>query len=109
MPTYSLLLIALISACSHNTGTQQRGTEQKKNAGQGQKLQIQALEKQIEQIASAAKGRVGVATVVLESEESVPNNPDQQLSISLNAHDHFPMQSVYKLPIGMTVMKQVEE
>ncbi len=29
-------------------------------------------------------------------------------SVSLNAHDHFPMQSVYKLPIGMAVLKQVE-
>ena len=28
-------------------------------------------------------------------------------SVSLNPHDHFPMQSVYKLPIGMAVMKQV--
>ena len=52
----------------------------------------------MEQIASAAKGRVGVAAVVLETGESV----------SLNPHDHFPMQSVYKLPIGMAVMKQVD-
>ena len=26
----------------------------------------------------------------------------------LDPHDHFPMQSVYKLPIGMAVMKQVD-
>src|SRR5207253_8008690 len=56
------------------------------------------LQKQIEQIASVTHGRVGVAAVVLESGESV----------SLNPHDHFPMQSVYKLPIGMAVMKQVD-
>jgi len=30
------------------------------------------------------------------------------LSVSLNPHDHFPMQSVYKLPIAMAVMKQVD-
>jgi beta-lactamase class A len=36
--------------------------------------------------------------VVLESGET----------ISLNPSDHFPMQSVYKLPIGMAVMKQVD-
>lgn len=56
------------------------------------------LQKQIEQIASAAKGRVGVAAEVLETGESV----------SLNPHEHFPMQSVYKLPIGMAVLAQVD-
>ena len=57
-----------------------------------------ALQKQIAQLASAAKGRVGVAAEVLETGESV----------SLNPHDHFPMQSVYKLPIGMVVLAQVD-
>jgi len=56
------------------------------------------LRNEIEQITLAAKGRVGVAEVVLETGEKV----------SLNPHDHFPMQSVYKLPIGMAVMKQVD-
>lgn len=56
------------------------------------------LRKQIEQITSASKGRVGVAAVVLETGESVYINP----------HDHFPMQSVYKLPIGMAVLHQVD-
>jgi beta-lactamase class A len=56
------------------------------------------LQEQLEQIASAAKGRVGVSAVVLETGETV----------SLNPREHFPMQSVYKLPIGMAVMKQVD-
>jgi beta-lactamase class A len=56
------------------------------------------LQKQIEQIAAAAKGHVGVAASVLETGESA----------SLNPRDHFPMQSVYKLPIGMAVMKLVD-
>jgi beta-lactamase class A len=56
------------------------------------------LRKQIEQIASAAKGRVGVAAELLETGESV----------SLNPREHFPMQSVYKLPIGMAVLAQVD-
>jgi beta-lactamase class A len=56
------------------------------------------LRKQIEQIAAEAKGRVGVAAEVLETGESV----------SLNPHDHFPMQSVYKLPIAMAVLAQVD-
>ena len=58
-----------------------------------------ALQKRLEEIASAARGQVGVSAVVLESGESV----------SLNASDHFPMQSVYKLPISMAVMQQVDQ
>jgi len=45
-----------------------------------------------------AKGRVGVAAEVLETGASV----------SLNPQEHFPMQSVYKLPIGMAVLAQVD-
>lgn len=56
------------------------------------------LEKRIERIASASKGRVGVAALVLETGESV----------SLNYREQFPMQSVYKLPIGMAVLNQVD-
>ncbi len=55
------------------------------------------LEKQFAQIAEAAKGKVGVMAVVLETGESA----------SLNADQHFPMQSVYKLPIAMAVMDQI--
>lgn len=60
--------------------------------------QSRELQNQLARITSAAKGKVGVAAVVLETGETV----------SLNPQDHFPMQSVYKLPIGMAVMKQVD-
>jgi beta-lactamase class A len=56
------------------------------------------LQNQLAQIAAAAKGKVGVMAVVIESGEMA----------SLNPQDHFPMQSVYKLPISMAVMKQVD-
>jgi len=56
------------------------------------------LEKQIAKIAEEAKGKVGVAAVVLETGDSVMLNGDQ----------HFPMQSVYKLPIAMAVMEQIK-
>lgn len=56
------------------------------------------LKTEIEQIASTARGRVGVSASVLETGQSV----------SLNSSDHFPMQSVYKLPISMAVLKQVD-
>jgi beta-lactamase class A len=55
------------------------------------------LEKAIAEIAKEAKGKVGVAAVVIETGESV----------GLNAGERFPMQSVYKLPIAMAVMEQI--
>jgi beta-lactamase class A len=57
------------------------------------------LKAQLNEIAGLAKGHVGVAAVVLETGEMLA---------SLNSQDHFPMQSVYKLPISMAVMKQVD-
>src|SRR2546430_1997088 len=53
----------------------------------------------ITQIAALAKGHVGVSAMILETGESVA---------ALNSQDHFPMQSAYKLPISMAVMKQVD-
>lgn len=55
------------------------------------------LEAQIAKIAAEAKGKVGVAAVIIETGEAA----------LLNADDRFPMQSVYKLPISMAVMDQV--
>ena len=55
------------------------------------------LEKQIAKIAEDAKGKVGVAAMMLETGEAA----------MLNSAEQFPMQSVYKLPISMAVMDQV--
>ena len=52
------------------------------------------LEKRIAAIAADAKGKVGVAAVVLETGEAAMVNADHQ----------YPMQNVYKLPISMAVM-----
>ena len=57
------------------------------------------LQKQIAEIAKESKGKVGVAAIVLETGENV----------GLNDSEQFPMQSVYKLPIAMAVLKQVDE
>ena len=95
--TSTLLLLCLTSACagrpiprqdkSANTSTTKTDDQQNKE-----------LQTQLAEIASAAKGKVGVAAVILETGESV----------SLNSFDHYPPQSVYKLPISMAVMKQVD-
>jgi beta-lactamase class A len=98
---YALLLVFVASACSFGTKVWKDNPTIKPANSQTTKPTDppnQQLQKQLEQIASAAKGKVGVSAVVLETEETV----------SLNPHDHFPMQSVYKLPIGMAVMKQVD-
>jgi beta-lactamase class A len=95
-----LLLILLTSACSSIAPTQERAVHTTPNdiVRQRQELKDSGLQTQLAGIASAAKGRVGVSALVLETGQTV----------SLNPHDHFPMQSVYKLPIGMAVMKQFD-
>jgi beta-lactamase class A len=98
--SYALLSISLTPACSNSATTQEKSVHTTQNAVAKQRKELQdaELQRQLLQIASAANGKVGVAAVVLETGETV----------SLNSHDHFPMQSVYKLPISMAVLKQVD-
>jgi len=98
--TYGVLGVLLASACSRADVFQRAPgpTNSAVNTQQPAKKEDDVLRKQIEQIASAAKGHVGVAAEVLETKQAV----------SLNGRDHFPMQSVYKLPIGMTVLHGVD-
>jgi beta-lactamase class A len=58
----------------------------------------ESLRGRVEQIARAAQGRVGATATVLETGESV----------ALQGDKRFPMQSVYKLPIAMAVLDQVD-
>ena len=60
---------------------------------------VASLRNQIGQIAQAAQGRVGVAATVLQTGASVELHGDEQ----------FPMQSVYKMPIGMAVLHLVDQ
>jgi beta-lactamase class A len=53
---------------------------------------------QIEQIAREAKGRVGAAVLVAETSTGA----------AFHGTEHFPMQSVYKLAIGMAALDAVE-
>src|ERR1044072_6170731 len=85
------VLLLMLGVCSCNAAS-------KTETAPAAVKQNNELQKRIEQIASMAKGRVGVAAEVLETGESV----------SLNPREHFPMQSVYKLPIGMAVLAQVD-
>lgn len=57
------------------------------------------LSVQLARIAAQAHGRVGVACAL----------PGESLDCNLHAADAFPMQSVYKLPIAMTMLHAVEQ
>jgi beta-lactamase class A len=57
------------------------------------------LRERIVQIAGTAQGRVGITATVLETKRSV----------TLNGEQRFPMQSVYKFPIAMAVLAQVDQ
>lgn len=50
-------------------------------------------------IAQQARGRVGVSAQILETGKTV---------VGLNAREKFPMQSVYKLPIAMAALAEVD-
>jgi len=57
------------------------------------------LQTQIRQIAHGINGHVGMCAVNIEKEETISYNGDEK----------FPMQSVYKFPIGMAVLHLVDE
>lgn len=61
-------------------------------------LPFAGLPTQFEKIAPAAKGRVGVAVQLIESGQTA----------NLHGDEHFPMHSVYKLPISMAVLQRVD-
>lgn len=87
-----LVLFLTLASCSKKAAVQ--STPSKPDPAR-----FDNLRDSVTQIASLAKGRVGVSAMILETGETVA---------ALNPRDHFPMQSVYKLPISMAVMKQVD-
>jgi len=98
----TILIITLVGACTCTTEDPLKFPTPPPAPGATplEKLELKRdaeLEAQIAKIAAEAKGKVGVAAVVLETGEAA----------LLNAEDRFPMQSVYKLPISMAVMEQV--
>lgn len=102
LPACILIFIFTASACSYGAAVPNEklsnGQENSRELNIENKLNND-LRDQLEKIASAAKGRIGVKALVLESGESV----------SLNSKEHFPMQSVYKLPIAMAVLHEADE
>uniref|UniRef100_UPI0012F4779E Beta-lactamase n=1 Tax=Chitinophaga pinensis (strain ATCC 43595 / DSM 2588 / LMG 13176 / NBRC 15968 / NCIMB 11800 / UQM 2034) TaxID=485918 RepID=UPI0012F4779E len=53
----------------------------------------------VNEIAATARGHVGVAMMSLENGDTM----------TLNGNDHFPMQSVFKVPLAIAVLDQVDK
>lgn len=66
--------------------------------GEPRALGGEALAARLEACVAPAHARVGIAAEVLETHEAVARDPD----------GHYPMQSVYKLPIAMAVLHAVD-
>jgi beta-lactamase class A len=98
VPTLVLALSLCLVSCKNHRRLDERQNPPK-TSNQTPKPN-NSLQPQLMQIALLAKGRVGVSATVLETGETLA---------SMNPRDHFPMQSVYKLPISMAVMKQVDD
>ena len=61
-------------------------------------LSLPSLDTQFNKIAADARGRVGVAVALLGTGESA----------DLHGDEHFPMHSVYKVPIAMAMLRRVD-
>lgn len=97
---FSLLSVGYTSNNSSNAAdNKDRQTDAPKEVAASTANNENALRDRIEQISQEAQGRVGVTATVLETGESVTLNGDQR----------FPMQSVYKFPIAMAVLAQVDQ
>lgn len=96
----SLLTVGCTGSNSNNTeDNQDSQTNAPKEVVTSNTDNKNELRDQIEQISHAAQGRVGVTATVLETGETV----------TLNENQRFPMQSVYKFPIAMAVLAQVDQ
>lgn len=90
----TLIAAALFLNCSQSVSTAQ----QTGKGAQARPLQGN-LREQMEKISLDAQGKVGASVMLLETGPAV----------SFNGGQKFPMQSVYKFPIGMTVLNQVDK
>lgn len=100
---YLLVALVAITACSGVAGNSRQPRDQSATAGEPatgspDNAASAALAAKLKEIAATAKGRVGVDAVMMETGQNVSLAPDE----------HFPMQSVCKLPISMAMLAQVD-
>lgn len=99
--TCILLVASFTPTCSAANSTQKNSPLTNAAVSQAAKSvesRQRELEEQFAKIAGEAKGRVGVWARVLETGEDA----------GLSGREHFPMQSVYKLPIALAVLRDVD-
>ena len=89
-----LLVSALASACAKPANTAASSDAQ----SQPGKVE-QELEQRLKTIADGAQGRVGLCVIHIESGKT----------ISIKGNSQLPLYSVFKLPLAITVLKDVEE
>jgi beta-lactamase class A len=118
--SFALCIAFSASSCSQSGSTSRNtsvsspvsesGTQAPTLKSQVSSANSEALQIQIREIAAEVKGKVGVAAIVLEegNEAGGRGQEADAALVSLNPHEHFPMQSVYKLPISMAVMQAVD-
>lgn len=100
-----LLLSALASACTKSATTAElrKNNESPSPAATGTQNQPDKVEQELEQrlkiICDGAQGTVALSVVHIESGKT----------ISLNGNSKLPLYSVFKLPLAIAVLKDVEE
>ena len=96
-----LLFSALALACTNSTITAEIKTAPSPAATVEQKQPgvEQELERRLKTISEGAQGKVGLSVVHIESGKSV----------SINGKSQLPLYSVFKLPVAIVALKEIEE
>ena len=96
-----LLFSTFASACARPTTTAEsrKSNESPSPAAQNQPNIDHELERRLQTICDRAQGTVGLSVVHIESGKSV----------SINGSSQLPLYSVFKLPLAIAVLKDVEE
>src|SRR6185369_1205411 len=92
-----LLFFVLASACTKTATTAE--VKQSPSPVAATQNVDHELERRLKTISDAAQGTVGLSVVHIESGKTV----------SINGNSQLPLYSVYKLPLAITVLKDVEE
>ncbi|MEL7124124.1 MAG: class A beta-lactamase [Bacteroidota bacterium] len=88
-----LLMLLVITAISCQNKTKETSNLEKEDLNIHNELKAE-----FQQIADSLNGKLGVSVLHIETGESISYNGDQQ----------FPMQSVYKFPIAMVMLHQID-
>ena len=93
-----LLVIIFAAACSDSSTTNNNPAATPSPGAMNNQNSQRDQQQPFARIVAKAHGRVGFAARVLETGEEA----------GLNTGEHFPMHSVYKLPISMAVLRRVD-